>query len=274
MRGKNIPSSKWNENAGFVAEPLRSTEKKLEQGDYVEGTPSKPLLILDWSNIQIARYCDDCGITLSDSNAHMLACIDHIRMLERARSVPPTGQAETSCDVRDAKYVLMNIICWNVRVLGRLAKRYLIQDFLNIHWADVYYLQESKLEKIPLPMWRVIGGNCLDQYVFLPAKGTTSGIIIGWNNTALSDKLILIGDFNVTVDFCFLRTNFCRRCTKVYGPNARALKQSFCQELRACEGPAAVPWIICGEFNAILALEDKDGGLQNLEDIRNANIFL
>lgn len=101
---KKIPSSKWNENAGFVAEPLRSTEKKLEQGDYVEGTPSKPLLILDWSNIQIARYCDACGITLSDSNAHMLACIDHIRMLERARSVPPTGQGRPP-----VTYVMQNM---------------------------------------------------------------------------------------------------------------------------------------------------------------------
>lgn len=42
----------------------------------------------------------------------------------------------------------MNIVTWNVRGLGRPAKRFLVKDFLNLHFADVCCIQESKLEEI------------------------------------------------------------------------------------------------------------------------------
>lgn len=57
---------------------------------------------------------------------------------------------------------VMNIITWNVTGLGRPAKRFLVKDFLNLHFADVCYLQESKLEEISPALWRKIGGSRLD----------------------------------------------------------------------------------------------------------------
>lgn len=70
----------------------------------------------------------------------------------------------------------MNIISWNVRGLGRPAKRFLVRDFLNLHFADVCCLQESKLEDISGLKWREIGGPRLDQYAFLPSVGTSGAL--------------------------------------------------------------------------------------------------
>lgn len=60
----------------------------------------------------------------------------------------------------------------------------------------------------------------------------------------------------------------------MYGPNARTLKRAFWDELREIGGATEMPCIVCSDFNAIFALEDKLYGTPNLEDIRKANPFL
>lgn len=62
----------------------------------MEGTSSKQLLIGDWSNVQIASYCDACSIHFVDSATD---CINHIRMLEQSRFSYAKGVAETSSEV-------------------------------------------------------------------------------------------------------------------------------------------------------------------------------
>lgn len=73
------PSSRFNEETGFVAEPPRSTKKKGTSGESSKGTHVKPLLISDWSDAQIIQYCNDCGI---DFSGNVNDCIMHIRSLE------------------------------------------------------------------------------------------------------------------------------------------------------------------------------------------------
>lgn len=128
----------------------------------------------------------------------------------------------------------MNIVTWNVRGLGRPAKRFLVKDFLNLHFADVCCLQESKLESIPDATWREIGGPRLDKFVFLPSAGASGGIVIGWNSVILTVSDATKGDFSVSVDFYSKRDNFHWRCTSVYGPNVRHLKDAFWEEIRGC----------------------------------------
>lgn len=48
---KKKPSSKWNEDAGFLAELPKSTKIKAVRGGTGEGMPIKPLLISEWSNV-------------------------------------------------------------------------------------------------------------------------------------------------------------------------------------------------------------------------------
>lgn len=69
------PSSRCNEDAGYVAEPQRSAKKKVLRGDIRKGTTSKPLLLSD--------YCDACGIYFVDSAPE---CINHLRLLEQSRA--------------------------------------------------------------------------------------------------------------------------------------------------------------------------------------------
>lgn len=52
----------------------------------------------------------------------------------------------------------------------------------------------------------------------------------------LTSKLLKVGDFSLSVEFFSKRENFLWQCTSVYGPNARALKHAFWEELRNCTG--------------------------------------
>lgn len=108
----------------------------------------------------------------------------------------------------------------------------------------------------------------------MPAIGTAGDIAVGWNSGLLSGRLVQAGEFSIIADFLSKKDNLRWLCTVVYGPNERALKQNFWDELRRCKGASPLPWVICGNFNTIFAVEDKPFGDPNLADIRCANAFM
>lgn len=89
------PSSRWNEEAGFISQPPRSAKKKGTSTSPPEGTSSNHLLINDWTDIQLHNYAKACGITF-DSIHLRDKCFAHIRMLESSRSTPVGDVAGTS----------------------------------------------------------------------------------------------------------------------------------------------------------------------------------
>lgn len=86
-------------------------------------------------------------------------------------------------------------------------------------------------------MWREIGGSRLDQFAYVPAKGSAGGMIIGWNSAILTRRVVTVGEFSLMIDFICKLDILKWRCTTVYGPTVRNLKQAFWEEIRACKGP-------------------------------------
>lgn len=58
-------SSRFNEDEGFIPKLPRSSKKKQHQEENSEGTSSNPLGISNWSSLQLASYCNACGIVFS-----------------------------------------------------------------------------------------------------------------------------------------------------------------------------------------------------------------
>lgn len=87
-RPRKTPS-RFNEDT----EPPKSTKKKVSKEEHLEGTSSKPLLISDWTDVQIASYCDLCGITFID---YVNEYINHIRMVEQSLAIFVEGHAKAS----------------------------------------------------------------------------------------------------------------------------------------------------------------------------------
>lgn len=137
-----------------------------------------------------------------------------------------------------------------------------------MHFADVCCLQETKLEKFTSTTWREVGGSRLDQFIFVPANRSAGGIAVGWNSVLLSERLTQAREFSIIVEFFCKKNNLRWLYTIVYGPNERAHKQVFWEELRNCKGATPIPWVICGDFIAIFAMKDKPSSNLNLSDIR------
>lgn len=97
------PSSRFNTEAGFLPEPPRSSKKRAPSDGVNEGTSSKPLLISDWTDAQLAKYCNSCGIDFTDS---VEVSLNSLRLLELARANIVSGQAETSSEVRGSERCL------------------------------------------------------------------------------------------------------------------------------------------------------------------------
>ncbi|KAH7666844.1 RNA-directed DNA polymerase protein [Dioscorea alata] len=163
----------------------------------------------------------------------------------------------------------MNFISWNVRGLGGPSKKHLVRDFLDQFKPNFICIQESKLDVVDRPTWRAIAGNSLNCFCFSPACGTAGGMIIGWNGTLFKGNLVHSGNFCLSVEFTSVRDHSHWFCTTVYGPNARNLKEDFWTEIRSCKPPQGMPWIICGDFNAVFSTLDKNSGNVCWEDIHN-----
>lgn len=133
----------------------------------------------------------------------------------RTFKIDPLGAVDSLYGGACELGVPMNIISWNVRGLGKPAKRFLVKDFLNMHYADICCLQESKLDQISPALWREIGGRRLDEFYFIPARGSAGGIIIGWNSAILSGAILFKGTFSLTMEFYSKNVNVTWRCTTV-----------------------------------------------------------
>lgn len=73
------PSSKWNEDASFLAQPPHSSKKK---GISPKGTPTYPLLISAKSDSQLEQYCLACRNDLDVIDNNKCSCFEFIRQLK------------------------------------------------------------------------------------------------------------------------------------------------------------------------------------------------
>lgn len=46
-------------------------------------------------------------------------------------------------------------------------------------------------------------------------------------------------------------------------------KKIFWEKIKVSNGAIPLPWVICGDFNVIFALQNKMSGIPNLVDIHN-----
>ncbi|KAH7690203.1 RNA-directed DNA polymerase protein [Dioscorea alata] len=123
-------------------------------------------------------------------------------------------------------------------------------------------------------IWRSISGVRLNSFEFLHAQGTAGGIIVAWDRSQAIGTLIHKGTYSISIEFSNTSNNSTWICTSVYDPVTRSLKVDFWNELRNIRSLHALPWIICGDFNTIFSIDDKNSGDLNSRDISTSQNFL
>ena len=99
----------------------------------------------------------------------------------------------------------------------------------------------------------------------IDSKGAAGGIDILWNPQEVNLSGFVATSFFLSVDFHILGTRIRGFFTNIYGPPKVEQKLSFLDSPNFIKKTSEdKPWILGGDFNLIGTLEEKKGGIQNL----------
>jgi exonuclease III len=160
---------------------------------------------------------------------------------------------------------MMKIITWNIRGLNDRSKQRILRDCIRAENPDVLLLQETKCtgveaETIFHRSWH----GC--DFIHSDSAGASGGLAILWNpNTVtLNRPFSTIG--TLTTHFTVTGSTQEGAITNVYGPQSQQDKESFMKWINHIKTLLSTPnWILGGDFNMILTLEEKTGGTKRLE---------
>jgi hypothetical protein len=134
--------------------------------------------------------------------------------------------------------------------------------------ASVVCASESKLETVSRYVVSESFGLRFHEFVYLPAVGTTGGVVVAWCSEDVRVLSSRVDGFSVSIQ---METSSGEQwwLTAVYGPTVEARKPAFFDELRALRAAINGPWAITGDFNLILDARDKSNANLNRRSMAN-----
>ncbi|KAJ6670501.1 hypothetical protein OIU85_014382 [Salix viminalis] len=94
--------------------------------------------------------------------------------------------------------------------------------------------------------------------------GPLCRILVGWNTTRVEVNMVHTATQWITCDALSLGDGSTVRITYVYDLNTPASRCILCDYLVEQKViNSSIPWVILGDFNAILSTRDKHGGILN-----------
>lgn len=151
----------------------------------------------------------------------------------------------------------MKLIAWNCRGMGRGAAVRFLRSLVRSQRPDLLFLCETKI-KAPILQVKLLrlGFPSLCQ---VPLVGTKGGLVVAWKESVEVEPINL-GRFQIT---CLVYSDpphqpWMLSC--IHGPSSWANKPGFWHNLQVIGNSFAGPWMLMGDFNAILSQQDKRGG--------------
>ncbi|XP_026396204.1 uncharacterized protein LOC113290825 [Papaver somniferum] len=144
-------------------------------------------------------------------------------------------------------------------------------DNSRLHKDDEQIEAESKTEKVDDCLIRSLWGSNRYNYIYLSSEGSSGGIIVMWKEGIVHMEDQLIGAFSVSIKFRNASDNFVWLFTSVYGASDSGYYNQFWQELRDIRILFDEPWLIGGDFNAILSEDERNipgGAMRNIRSFR------
>ncbi|XP_057850256.2 uncharacterized protein LOC131060857 [Cryptomeria japonica] len=166
----------------------------------------------------------------------------------------------------------MRITSWNVRGLSAPDKRCLVKRTLAKLEADIVILQETKLnDEKALEFMKYC--SSWNGY-FQTARGSAGGLGIMWNPSNVSVAPIISNEFWMACSISGIGTNLCFPLFNIYGLTKTMDKFRVWQEVTNQVAQLELDKvIIVGDFNALLDIDEKEGGLRKstkgMDDFRD-----
>jgi exonuclease III len=160
---------------------------------------------------------------------------------------------------------MMKIITWNIRGLNSKSKQRILRDCIKEESPNILMLQEMKCAGMEAEIiFQRIWKGC--NYIHTDSVGASGGLAILWNpnHTILSGPFSTIG--TLSAHFEVIGSNQEGIITNVYGPQGQQEKIKFMERLTQVKSLATtLNWILGGDFNMIMSLEEKKSKSKRLE---------
>lgn len=154
----------------------------------------------------------------------------------------------------------MNALFWNV-TKGRM-----VREVIRAAHVDIVHLEETKICKPNPIFYRQLNNNCISTWVVKNAKGSSGGILMGFNGSICTVLESWEGCFSLLIILRWARDNWEQVVTTIYGPNKRRLRPQFWNELRSIKKQVGTTLDPGGNFNIVRFQEERRGGDGNGQD--------
>jgi exonuclease III len=160
---------------------------------------------------------------------------------------------------------MMKIVTWNIRGLNGISKQRTLRDCIRVENPDILLLQETKCvgeeaEDIFWRCWRVCDSIHMD------SNGVAGGLEILWNPTTviIDQPFSTVG--MLMTHFKVIGSTKEGMITNAYGPQSAQDKELFLKRIATIKALlGSSNWLLGGDFNIILTLEEKTGGTKWLD---------
>ena len=164
---------------------------------------------------------------------------------------------------REKIIVIMIILSYNCRGLGRGVKWAAIRKLNLKYKVDLVCLQETKKENITKLICQNIWGDSNVSWDSVPSIHTAGGLLCMWNNLAFEvDGRVKGRNFLMLVGR-WIKENLKLLILNVYAPCDTAGKRELWEELKQLKAsnPEGV-WCFLEDFNSIRSMEERSGSSQ------------
>lgn len=154
----------------------------------------------------------------------------------------------------------MKITTWNVRGLNAPSKKRILKQNLNKFESDIILLQETKLNKSEgINLGKKPSNWSCSMHEFV---GASRGLGFIWNHRKISLDILTSKNNWISGLVNSVKSNIKYILFNVYGPVSNLEKRTVWKEISQYMGNFQnTPIILGGDFNTILNLNDKTGGV-------------
>lgn len=154
----------------------------------------------------------------------------------------------------------MDIVCWNVRGAACTKFRVNMMELIHTHRMDILFLCEPRISgQKAMDMVKSLGFSCVE---IVDPVGFSGGLWLLWHGDRV--KVEVIGTMDQAITACVSWPGqVLWMLTVVYAKPCSCKREKLWDYLTFVASCHQMPWLLAGDFNEMLQVEDKLGGGQS-----------
>ncbi|KAJ9536694.1 hypothetical protein OSB04_un000167 [Centaurea solstitialis] len=163
---------------------------------------------------------------------------------------------------RKVFFLMLKAACWNIRGLNAPEKQREVKSFLRVNEINLFAVLESHLSSQALGS---VVNNVFNRWAWVSNQSVSlhgTRIIVAWNSSFMD---VVVIDMHAQFLHCEIRLRGVAQpwlCSFVYAANNSTLRRQLWSGLRKFKAIMGDrPWVVMGDFNAMLFPHDALGGM-------------